>query len=450
MGPEIRFCTSSDGTRLAYSAIGDGPPLVLVPVWSNNLELDWEIDEGREFMEGLAQNRRLITYDLRGVGSSQRDIEEISLEALVADLTAIVDHLQLDHFDLAGCVFGTHIAIVYAAQHPGRVSRLVLWAAIPSYQDLGSLETRANILDLVRRDPSMARRVIAGYVLPSERAEAKRWLSRLMRDSLSAEMLARYYEYFETIDVRPFLPKVTTPTLAIHHKNDNTTPISAGRAAVALMPDARFVPLEGDAGHYFFGHSQWMNLVRSFLDEDREQGPSGVQPVSRDVHTILFTDMESSTALRQQLGDAKAQELVRTHNAIVREALKKHGGNEIKHTGDGIMSSFSTASSALECSIAIQRGVAAHLEEHPDSPLGVYVGLNAGEPIAEEQDLFGTSVDLAARICDHAEQGQILASDVVRQLAAGKDFLFSDIGETELRGFEDPVKLWEVRWREQP
>ena len=103
----------------------------------------------------------------------------------------------------------------------------------------------------------------------------------------------------------------------------------------------------------------------------------------------------------------------------------------------------------LDAAITIQRGVAAHKQEQPDSPLGVYVGLNAGEPIAEDDDLFGTSVDLAARLVDHAQPGQIIASDVVRQLAAGKDFLFSDLGETELRGFEDPVKLWELRWQEQ-
>ena len=167
-----------------------------------------------------------------------------------------------------------------------------------------------------------------------------------------------------------------------------------------------------------------------------------------DVHTILFTDMASSTALTEQLGDAGAQEVRRAHNEIVRGALSANGGNEIKHTGDGIMASFATASSALDSAIAIQRGVAAHKQEYPDSRLGVYVGLNAGEPIAEDDDLFGTSVNLAARICDHAEAGQILAANVVRELAAGKQFLFADLGETELRGFEDPVRLYEVRWRE--
>ena len=158
--------------------------------------------------------------------------------------------------------------------------------------------------------------------------------------------------------------------------------------------------------------------------------------------------MASSTTLADRFGDAAAQDVRRAHNEIVRAALSVNGGKEIKHTGDGIMASFATASAALDSAIAIQRGVAVHKEGHPDSPLAVYIGLNAGEPIAEGDDLFGTSVNLAARICDHAEAGQILAANVVRELAAGKQFLFSDLGETELRGFEDPVKLWELRWAE--
>ena len=175
---------------------------------------------------------------------------------------------------------------------------------------------------------------------------------------------------------------------------------------------------------------------------------AGVTPAPSGPLTILFTDMEGSTTLADRLGDAAAQEVRRAHNEIVRAALAANGGNEIKHTGDGIMASFGIASAALQAAIAIQRGVAQHKEAHPDSPLGVYIGLNAGEPIAEDDDLFGTSINLAARICDHAQPGQIVAANVVRELAAGKQFLFADLGETELRGFEDPVKLWELRWQE--
>jgi adenylate cyclase len=154
--------------------------------------------------------------------------------------------------------------------------------------------------------------------------------------------------------------------------------------------------------------------------------------------------MEGSTSLTDRLGDAKAQELRRTHDTIVRDALKAQGGSETKHTGDGIMASFPTASRAIECAVAVQRAIA----EHGETPLRVRIGLNAGEPVAEEKDLFGTAVNLARRICDHAEPGQILVSDVVQQLAAGKGFTFADKGEATLKGFEKPVRLHEVVWRE--
>ena len=131
----------------------------------------------------------------------------------------------------------------------------------------------------------------------------------------------------------------------------------------------------------------------------------------------------------------------------MRAALESSSGSEIKHTGDGIMASFTTASAALECAIAIQRAFAQHNESAQEAVL-VRIGLNAGEPIAEEEDLFGTAVIMAARIAAHGAGGQILASNVIRELVAGKEFLFSDRGETALRGFEDPARLYEVRWRE--
>jgi len=139
---------------------------------------------------------------------------------------------------------------------------------------------------------------------------------------------------------------------------------------------------------------------------------------------------------------------VRAHNRLVRQALKTHGGSEIKHTGDGIMASFASASRAIAAAIAIQRGFDEHNASNPALAVRVRIGLNAGEPVAEEGDLFGTAVQLAARVRDHAKPGQIIASDVVRQLVAGKLFLFSDLGEVALRGFEDPVRLFELRWQE--
>jgi len=157
--------------------------------------------------------------------------------------------------------------------------------------------------------------------------------------------------------------------------------------------------------------------------------------------------VEGSTALTQRLGDSKARDVLRAHERIVREALGSHGGSQIKHTGDGIMASFPSATWAVECAIAMQRAFAEY-NETAEEPIRMRIGLNAGEPIAEEKDLFGTAVNMAARIAAKAEGGEILASDVVRQLVAGKGFLFSDRGEVELKGFEEPVRLYEVRWRE--
>ena len=178
--------------------------------------------------------------------------------------------------------------------------------------------------------------------------------------------------------------------------------------------------------------------------------PAAIDPATTDMQSplrmILFTDMESSVATTQRLGDAGAMELLRTHNAFIRDALEAHNGSEVKHTGDGIMASFLSASGAVECAIAIQRAFSSHNEQNPGTPIRVRIGLSAGEPVMESQDLFGAAVQLARRICDCAKPSAILVANVVRELCMGKGLLFADSGETALRGFEDPVRLYEVRW----
>jgi class 3 adenylate cyclase len=214
------------------------------------------------------------------------------------------------------------------------------------------------------------------------------------------------------------------------------------------MPDARLALLEGTSLMPYVGDMEAvLAAIDELLGEDEEAATAAEPPEAGAFRTILFTDVEGSTALTQRLGDAKARALLREHERMVREALKAHGGSELKTTGDGFMASFSSATRALESAIAMQRAFAQH-NESAEEPILVRVGMNAGEPIAEDEDLFGTAVNLAARICSHAEAGQILTSDVVRQLVAGKGFTFADKGEATLKGFDKPVRLYEVRWRE--
>jgi class 3 adenylate cyclase len=174
------------------------------------------------------------------------------------------------------------------------------------------------------------------------------------------------------------------------------------------------------------------------------------KPSAQQIVTVMFTDMVGSTDMTQAKGDAAAQEVVRRHNGIVRQALAEFDGREVKHTGDGIMASFASTANAVDAAIAIQRAVAAHNATAPAIPVHLRIGINAGEPIQEEDDLFGTTVQLAARVCAKAEPEQVLCSNVVRELSQGKGRRFASLGEHDLKGFRDPVALYEVLWLERP
>ncbi|MBF0335145.1 MAG: adenylate/guanylate cyclase domain-containing protein, partial [Alphaproteobacteria bacterium] len=174
--------------------------------------------------------------------------------------------------------------------------------------------------------------------------------------------------------------------------------------------------------------------------------PTGTTQMQQGIITVMFTDIVGSTDMTQAKGDHAAQGIVRLHNSIVRAALAEFGGREVKHTGDGIMASFGSASSGVSATVAIQRSIWEHNAKNPSLPLKVRIGINAGEPIVEEDDLFGTTVQLAARVCAKAGADEIFCSNVVRELAAGKGFQFGSQGDHDLKGFPEPVPLYEILW----
>jgi class 3 adenylate cyclase len=166
------------------------------------------------------------------------------------------------------------------------------------------------------------------------------------------------------------------------------------------------------------------------------------------IRTILFTDIVDSTSLTRRIGDEAAMELLEVHDSIVRNALSELGGREIKHLGDGIMASFVSAAAAVKCASRVQGEIARHGEEHKDHPLNVRLGIAAGEPVEHHNDLFGCTVQLAARLCSHAQPQQILVSNVVAELCEGKALPFQDLGKVELKGFDQPVRTHAVNWTE--
>ena len=189
-----------------------------------------------------------------------------------------------------------------------------------------------------------------------------------------------------------------------------------------------------------------MDQVDAFLGAEKPT-PSGTEPNDGGFRVVMFTDIVGSTALGDKLGDQLFHDVLKTHNAVIREALHSHSGIEIKHTGDGILASFLSVEHGVECAMTIQKRFAVNNLQTAAQTILVRVGMSAGEPVSDDRDLFGATVNLAARVCAFAQPSQILTSNVIRELSLGKPFVFSRIGEVELKGFPQPLLLHEVQWQ---
>ncbi|MCH7952588.1 MAG: adenylate/guanylate cyclase domain-containing protein [Chloroflexi bacterium] len=454
MEPQIQYAKTSDGVNIAYGTVGSGPAVVVPHAIFEQFSLAWQMPEWRHFLEQLGEGRMLVMYDSRGFGLSERGIDDLSLEARLLDMEAVVRTLKLRRFALFAFMFAGPTAIAYAARHPRLVTHLILYGTHSRLADgFSAKQAQAGeaLVALCRSDWQLASQLLADSTTREQHSEAALSIAEHWRQAVSGETAAKLLIEGARVGADDLLAQIRVPTLVLHRRGDPT--FASGQRLAAGIPKARFAPLEGTVNAYWLGDSESiLNAVREFLEEGPQRRPSRTEHLGISPVTILFTDVEGSTPLTQRLGDAKARELLREHERMVREALKAHGGSEVKTMGDGFMASFSSATKALECAIAIQRAFAER-NETAEEPIKVRIGLNAGEPIVEDDpdgrgDLFGTAVNLAARIAAKAGGGEILASNVVRELVAGKEFLFNDRGETELRGFEDPVRVYEVRWRE--
>ncbi len=443
MEPRIQYAKTKDGVNIAFWALGEGTPFVMMnDIPFSHIQLERRYGFQAPY-DKLAAKRKLIRFDPRGMGMSDREVERFSLDSWLHDLETVVDRLGLETFVLLGVNFSGPLAIAYAARQPKRVSRLVLMNTGARVADGMVAPQMQLVADMLVRDWEMFSENVGALVFGWGREDAAIY-GEFVRASTTPDAARHAFVALSTIDVTELLPRVTVPTLVIRNSGFKVVTEAMTRGLVTGIPDARLVVLEGA---YSLNWEHEFNGIDEFLAEGEEE-TAAEPPEPGAFRTILFTDVEGSTALTDRLGDAKARELLREHERTVREALKAHGGSEVKSLGDGFMTSFSSATKALECAIAMQRAFAQR-NESAEEPIKVRIGLNAGEPIAEDEDLFGTAVILAARIAAKAEGGEILASEAVRQIVAGKKFPFSDLGETALRGFEDRVHIYQVSWREE-
>jgi class 3 adenylate cyclase len=451
MEPRIQYAQTADGVSIAFWTLGEGTPLVCMPnvPWSH-IQLEWQYPDWRRYYERLAEKRKLIRYDSRGSGLSDREVADYSLDAFVVDLEAVVQRLGLERFDLLAPFNGGPVAIAYAARHPERVSHLGLWCSWARFSDAyGPSQLQAFRALRGAGDWELYTETLAHATFGWSAGEEASRFAAFMRESATREAIGAVMAALTEADATPFLSQVSSPTLVLHRREVPNPGVAAAKGLAAGIPDARLVLLEGASIAPWVGDMEAvLQATDEFLGEGVESAAAPAEAAAPGgLRTVLFTDIVGHTAIMRRLGDEKGREVLREHERITREALKSHGGTEVKTMGDGFLASFSSVTRAVDCAIALQQAFARHNETAAE-PVHIRVGLNAGEPIEEEGDIFGETVILAARVAARAEGGEILASLAVRELCAGKGFLFSDRGDVALRGFEDPVRLYEVRWGE--
>lgn len=452
----IRYATRSDGARTAYGVMGQGPLLVSPPGWVSHLEVFDETVDGRAFASRLAERHTLVMYDRHGCGLSDRDRTDFSVNDDLLDLDAVIDALGVPRVRFFSYSSGGPPTIKFAAKNPERVERIAFFGTSAGGRELTpeQLAMHTAVIALVRAHWGMGSKALteamigafAGQPVSPQVAEQ---FDHFTRIAATGEMAALLMDPDPSRnDVRELVPSLTMPTIVLHRRGDQIIRFDEARKLAMLLPNTRLVPLQGS------NHIPWADDVESllhpvlaFLSGDNATAVNTPSPsrAPSGVRTVLFTDLVGHTEMMRRLGDAKGRDVLREHERITRDAIKQHAGAEIKTDGDGFMVSFGSVTAAIDCAIALQRAFAAR-NVGGGEPLHVRIGLNAGEPLEEDGDLFGSTVILASRIAAQAGAGEILIPEPLRHLLEGKSYVYADRGETMLKGFEDSLRLYEVRW----
>jgi class 3 adenylate cyclase len=437
--PPVDYAKSGD-VSIAYQVVGDGErDLVLVQGFVSHLDLGWDNPGMEQFFRALASFNRLILFDKRGTGLSDRSVGIPTLEERMDDARAVMDAAGSERAVLMGISEGVPLSVLFAATYPERTQALVLCGGMarsteaPDYPwapPADALVTATNELLM----PGLMAGDDIDVWAPSvgEDAQAKAWLGKYRRAAVSPDGLAALFTMFLDIDVRDVLPALRVPTLVLHRHGDRVVNWRAGRWIADQIPGARFVDLPGSDHFPWVGGPDVVEEVREFLTGARESA----EP-DRVLATVMFTDVVDSTRRAASLGDRRWRDLLDAHDAAVRRQLEAFRGREVKTTGDGFLATFDGPARAIRCGCAI-RAAAAELG------LDVRVGLHTGEVEVRGDDIGGVAVHIGQRVSALARPSEIVVSSTVKDLVAGSGIEFADRGEHELKGVPGMWRLFAV------
>ena len=435
-GP-IRYAHNGD-VSIAYATAGQGPvDLLFISGFVSHLEIGVELPQAQRFFERLGSFARVIAFDKRGMGLSDRDAGAYTLENVVDDALAVMDAAGAERAVVFGVSEGGSAATMLAATHPGRVSAMVQYGTFarlmqtPAYPEGVPPAVLDTFVDLMATQWGEGGTLELWAPSLADDPEALDWWGRWLRSGVSPGAMRTIGRMYRELDVRPLLPAVTVPTLLLYRSGDRLIGPAMARTVAEGIPDARAVELAG-SDHLFLAGDQ-----DAMLDEVEEfvTGHPASAPSERILATVLFTDIVGSTQRAAELGDRRWRELLGRHDRLVARELQRHRGRLVKSTGDGALATFDGPARAVRAALALRDGARA-------IGLELRAGLHTGECEVGPDDVAGIAVHIAARVQSSAQPGEVLTSSTVKDLVVGSGLVFEDRGSHVLAGVPDEWHLY--------
>ena len=437
--PQTRYVKSGE-VHIAYQVLGSGPvDLVLVPGWVSNIECFWDDPAFARFLETLASFSRLILFDKRGTGLSDRVTHMPALETRIDDVRAVMGAVGSERAVLCGYSEGGPMCALFAATHPARALGLIMIGSYPNR--IRSAESpwgrTPQELDALNKqcETDWGAPVSIEKIMPSVAQDetVRNWWGRFLRMSASPASVIALNTMNFGIDVRHVLPAIRVPTLLLHAVGDPQVPVSASRYMAQRIPGAVYVELPG------VDHAPWVGDSEAILNEIQRFLVAAQQPVEADrvLATVMFSDIVGSTERAVTMGDRSWRELLAQHHQVVRHELQRFRGQEVDTAGDGFLATFDGPARGVRCAARLVEAL---------RPLGLDIraGLHTGECEMVGNKVAGIAVHIGARVATAAQSGEVMVSSTVRDLVSGSGLRFEDRGIQTLKGLPEPWRLFKV------
>jgi len=438
MESPVRYAKSGD-VHIAYRVFGDGPrDIVLIPGTLSHVELSWEFPPWEHLLKRLTAFTRVIVFDKRGQGLSDR-VAEQTLEERTGDVRSVMDAAGSKQATIYGWSEGGQMCLMFAATYPERTSALVLYGTSPSNRNVSWPTAPPELIEQFygALETHWGEGLLLTLNAPSRNKDQAmiQLIGRLERASASPSSIIALMRANNEIDARHLLPSVRVPTLIMHRVGDLMVPVAAGRYLAEHIPGARYLEIPGD--DHLVTDNETQDVIADEIEEFITGARHRLEP-DRVLATVMFTDMVGSTQRAAELGDSRWRELLNNYYAVVRKELTAFRGREVNTAGDGLLATFDGPARAIRCACSVRERL---------RPLGLQVrtGLHTGECEVISDDVGGIAVHIGARVASTAAPDEVLVSSTVKDLVAGSGLQFVDRGAHYLKGVPGEWRLFVVQ-----